>query len=203
MIDSLTTRYYSHSHMIHRQEAQVILGEDHVAYADSALSAKLDRLLGHMRTISVSGSLSLNRFAGDDIEKEARLIGGCVESREWGYRISRSDCALSNMWSRRQTSKSRCNLVNCASGSRAAQKTGMRLALSWLGQKQDAHRSFDMTNLENFVFFLTTAEERNICFIGERQQPTAVRHPSEGGSDAHRRLQGGCRYSSVRVGPLP
>lgn len=59
-----------------------------------------------------------------------------------------------------------------------------------------------MRNLENFVFFLTTAEERNICFIGERQQPTAVRHPSEGGSIAPGvyRVDAGARQW---VGPLP
>ena len=72
--------------MIHRQEAQVILGEDHVAYADSALSAKLDQLLrSYEDDFGLRQPFFLNRFAGDDIEKEARLIGGCVESREWGY----------------------------------------------------------------------------------------------------------------------
>jgi hypothetical protein len=86
MIGSLTTSYYSHHHMISRQEAQAILGSDHVEFASSDLARKLDQLLRlYQDNFGLREPFFLNRFMGDDAEKEARLVGGCVESRAWGY----------------------------------------------------------------------------------------------------------------------
>jgi hypothetical protein len=86
MIDNLTTRYYSHLHMISREEARAILGPDHVEFANQDLSAKLDQLLRIYQTdFALRQPFILSRYMGDEIEKEARLIGGCVESRTWGY----------------------------------------------------------------------------------------------------------------------
>jgi hypothetical protein len=44
IIDSLTKGYYSHHHMINRHEAKVILGKQHIEFADATLTAALDSL---------------------------------------------------------------------------------------------------------------------------------------------------------------
>ena len=86
MINQLTTEYYSHSHMINRYEAKAILGEEHVDFADSSLASKMDQLLRlYEDDFALRMPFYLNRFMENDHEKEARLIGGCVESRTWGY----------------------------------------------------------------------------------------------------------------------
>ncbi len=86
MVTRLTTSYYSHHHMIGRHEASEILGAEHVGFADGDLAQALDALLRRyeddfgLRRPFISSS-----FMGDEIEKDARFIGGCVESRVWGY----------------------------------------------------------------------------------------------------------------------
>jgi hypothetical protein len=86
MIDRLTTRYYSHHHMISREEARDILGSDHVEFSSPDLAAKLDQLLRqYQNDFALRQPFIMSRFMGNDSEKEARLIGGCVESRTWGY----------------------------------------------------------------------------------------------------------------------
>ena len=74
IINNLTTEYYSHMHMINRHEAQSILGEEHV-----------ELLRMYEDNFGLRQPFFLKRFMGNDTEKEARLIGGCVESRAWGY----------------------------------------------------------------------------------------------------------------------
>ena len=45
VIEALTTRFWSHLHMISRQEAQDILGDDKVEFASEPLAQALDALL--------------------------------------------------------------------------------------------------------------------------------------------------------------
>jgi hypothetical protein len=86
LIENLTTKFYSHSHMINRHEAKAVLGDDHIEFADLALSGKMDQLLRFYEDdFSLRQPFILQRFMGDDIEKEARIVGGCIESRAWGY----------------------------------------------------------------------------------------------------------------------
>lgn len=85
-INHLTTKFYSHHHMINRLEAQEILGADHVSFAKDELGEKLDKLLKlYEDNFALRKPFMASRFMGDDTQKDARLIGGCVESREWGY----------------------------------------------------------------------------------------------------------------------
>jgi len=86
MTTSLTTSFYSHMHMIGRVEAQGIFGDDHVQFADVALAGKMDQLLRRYEDdFALRQPFFMNRFMENDVEKEARLIGGCIESRTWGY----------------------------------------------------------------------------------------------------------------------
>ena len=45
IVDALTTRFYSHLHMINRHEARDILGEEQVKFARTELAQLLDELL--------------------------------------------------------------------------------------------------------------------------------------------------------------
>lgn len=86
MIKRLTTSYYSHHHMISRREARDILGEDHVGFADDDFAEALDCLLRQYEDdFGLRQPFILSAFIEDDAEKEARFIGGCVESDAWGY----------------------------------------------------------------------------------------------------------------------
>ncbi len=86
MSTSLTTSFYSHHHMISRAEAREIFGDDHVQFAGTELASKMDQLLrGYEDDFALREPFFLNRYMDNDAEKEARLIGGCVESRMWGY----------------------------------------------------------------------------------------------------------------------
>jgi ATP-dependent protease ClpP protease subunit len=86
IIESLTTRFYSHLHMISRHEAREILGEQQVEFADEKLSGLLDDLL---RTYE--GDFYLRRpfvlaaHFKDEPEKADRFISGAIESKSWSY----------------------------------------------------------------------------------------------------------------------
>jgi len=72
--------------MISRAEAQGIFGDDHVQFAGPELATKMDQLLKQYEDdFALRQPFFVNRYMGNDSEKEARLIGGCVESRTWGY----------------------------------------------------------------------------------------------------------------------
>lgn len=86
IIIKLTTEYYSHQHMIHRDEAKKILGAEHVTFSSTELSEILDTLLRNYEDdFELRHPFFLAHYLGDDVEKEARFIGGCVESTEWSY----------------------------------------------------------------------------------------------------------------------
>jgi len=86
IIDSFTKGYYSHHHMINRNEAQAILGADHIEFAGIELAAAMDGLLRHYEDdFALRRPFYLGRFMADDQEKSARFIGGVVESAKWSY----------------------------------------------------------------------------------------------------------------------
>lgn len=86
MVTRLTTSYYSHHHMISRHEAFEILGKDHVGFADGDLAHALDDLLRRYEDdFGMRKPFIMAAFMGNDSEKDARFIGGCVESGAWGY----------------------------------------------------------------------------------------------------------------------
>ena len=86
MVTKLTTSYYTHNHMISRHEARDILGDDYVGFADDGLSAALDGLLRKYEDdFALRSPFVMPAYMGDDSEKDARFIGGCIESDAWGY----------------------------------------------------------------------------------------------------------------------
>ncbi len=86
IIDSLTKSYYSHHHMINRNEAKEILGADHLDFADGDLSVAMDQLLRQYEDdFSLRGPFQLGRYIANDSEKTARFVGGVVESAKWSY----------------------------------------------------------------------------------------------------------------------
>lgn len=86
VIEALTTRFYSHLHMINRHEAREILGETQVEFTSDALARLLDDLLRNYEDdFKLRRPFYLNTLMGDDIEKTARFIGGAVESKAWSY----------------------------------------------------------------------------------------------------------------------
>jgi hypothetical protein len=86
VIGDLTTRAYSHLHMFSRQEAQGILGEDHVVYAGDDLASKLDHLLRvYEDDFHLRERLFLANLIGDQQTVPARFFGAVVESAQWAY----------------------------------------------------------------------------------------------------------------------
>jgi hypothetical protein len=85
IIEDLTTRFYSHLHMINRHEAKAILG-DRVELADGKLSFALDRLLrAYEDRFSLRRTFYLSSHLAGKTETEVRFIGGAAESRSWSY----------------------------------------------------------------------------------------------------------------------
>lgn len=85
-IEALTTRFYSHLHMINSHEAREILGEAQVEFASAELARLLDELLRSFEDdFKLRSPFFLNAHLGEDREKEARFIGGAVESKAWSY----------------------------------------------------------------------------------------------------------------------
>ncbi len=86
VVSAFTTQFYSHLHMINRYEARKILGEDHVEFASEELSQLMDELLReYEQTFSLRRPFFLNAHLGKELEKEARFIGGAIESKTWSY----------------------------------------------------------------------------------------------------------------------
>jgi hypothetical protein len=86
IVDKLTSRYYSHLHMIGRDEAKELLGEK-IECAKHELDQKLDTLL---RRYEDDFALRKPFFASSCMEnnryKDVTFIGALVESKEWGYK---------------------------------------------------------------------------------------------------------------------
>ena len=86
IIDLLTKEYYSHNHMISRRDAKDIFGRNHIAFASAELETLMDALLRQYENdFELRHKFVLGRFMGDDTEKDARFIGGVVESSSWSY----------------------------------------------------------------------------------------------------------------------
>ena len=86
VVDSLASRFYSHLHMISRQEAVDILGPEHVKFASGDLAAGLDELLRvYEDTFQMRRPLFLSEIMGDRPLLNARFIGGTIETSKWSY----------------------------------------------------------------------------------------------------------------------
>lgn len=85
IVESLTTKFFSHLHMISRGEGKEILGE-RVQLASVELADALDNLLcSYAEAFGLRHGFFLHTFLGDEQEKPARFIGGVVESTSWSY----------------------------------------------------------------------------------------------------------------------
>jgi hypothetical protein len=86
IIEALTTRFYSHLHMINRYEAQEILGADRIDFASNNLAKHLDILLRNYEdTFLLRKSFFINEHLQDNLQQPARFIGGAIESKTWSY----------------------------------------------------------------------------------------------------------------------
>jgi Serine dehydrogenase proteinase len=86
IVAGLTSRFYSHLHMINRHEAREILGADHVKFASDDLAMALDELLrAYEDQFALRRTFYLSDHMADDPKKEVRFIGGVVESRYRSY----------------------------------------------------------------------------------------------------------------------
>ena len=72
--------------MIDRNQARDILGDEHIEFASNLLASLLDNLLReYEKEFALRRSFFLRAYLQDDLEKEARFIGGAVESKKWSY----------------------------------------------------------------------------------------------------------------------
>jgi hypothetical protein len=86
IVHTLTTSFYSHLHAINRLEALEIIGPEKIEFASPELSNALDCLLREYEdNFRLRKPFLVNGFMGNDTEKEARFIGGTVESTDWSY----------------------------------------------------------------------------------------------------------------------
>jgi hypothetical protein len=84
-VEALATRFYSHLHMITREEATEILG-DKIVFAEGELASVVDKLLrGYEVHFFLRRAFHLAPFVGDLPKTDARFIGGLVESVNWSY----------------------------------------------------------------------------------------------------------------------
>lgn len=86
VIDQLSSKFFSHRHMLNRQEARDLFG-DRVVFADGPLSQALDDLLrAYEQDFQLRRKFVANeQFTQPINEKEVRFIGGAVESYNWSY----------------------------------------------------------------------------------------------------------------------
>jgi ATP-dependent protease ClpP protease subunit len=85
-VKSLTTRFYSHLHMVSRVEAQEILGDKKVQFADQKLSILLDDLLRRYEDdFELRKMFVIAACLGPDVTKSVRLISGAIESTAYSY----------------------------------------------------------------------------------------------------------------------
>jgi hypothetical protein len=86
VITALTTKFWSHLHVVNRHEAQEILGAKQVEFASDELAGALDTLLrGYEDTFELRRPFFLTSFMGEEPSKEGRFIGGALESTFWSY----------------------------------------------------------------------------------------------------------------------
>jgi Serine dehydrogenase proteinase len=86
VVEGLATRFYSHLHMISRNEAIEILGVEQVKFTSTELAEALDELLrAYEDQFQLRRPFFLSEYMGDEPEKVARFVGAVVESRRWSY----------------------------------------------------------------------------------------------------------------------
>lgn len=86
VIGALTTKFYSHLHMINRREARQILGEQQVAFAEEELATALDALLRNYEDdFDFRTPFYLAEHLKDQPTEDARFVGGAIESTAWSY----------------------------------------------------------------------------------------------------------------------
>ena len=89
VIESLTTRFYSHLHMINRHEAREILQAEHVEFASDELAALLDKLLRQpIENDSRCGNRSFSTHIWGTISRRRRA--------SWGELLSPSPGRISS-----------------------------------------------------------------------------------------------------------
>jgi hypothetical protein len=85
-IESLTSRFYSHLHMINRDEAREILGNEQIEFANENLARLLDDLLrSYEDDFELRKPFFLGARLADLPTMEARFIGGAIDSKAWSY----------------------------------------------------------------------------------------------------------------------
>jgi hypothetical protein len=84
-VEKLTSEFYSHLHMVNRNEALEILGS-RVQFADDALAHAMDALLHCYETqFNLRTTFSIADFMGDDDQKDVRFAAGAIESTARSY----------------------------------------------------------------------------------------------------------------------
>ena len=84
-VRALTQEFYSHMHMITRDEASKFLGERVVAMEEQ-LASQVDALLRqYQETFKFSEPFFLAAHMGDESSKDVRFVGGVLESTERSY----------------------------------------------------------------------------------------------------------------------
>jgi hypothetical protein len=85
-VESLTTRFCSHLHMIGRNEAREILGDGKVEFMGDQLDDALDQVLHtYEATFGLRRPFLLASELGDQPYKEVRFIGGAIETGSRSY----------------------------------------------------------------------------------------------------------------------
>ncbi len=85
IVEALTTKFYSHLHMINRHEAKNIL-LNRVEFAQDDLAHKMDKLLrNYENTFNLREKFFLSDYLGEKQQKKVRFIGGAIESKNWSY----------------------------------------------------------------------------------------------------------------------
>ena len=86
VVDSLATRFFSHLHMINRQEAVEILGAEQVKFASDELAVLMDELLrAYEDQFALRRPFFLGEHMGDKPQDACRFVGGVIESQHWSY----------------------------------------------------------------------------------------------------------------------
>lgn len=86
VVESFTTTFYSHLHMVNRHEAREILGGNQVEFAGQQLAELLDLLLrSYEDDFALRKPFLIGASLKDELTKDVRFIGGAVESKAWSY----------------------------------------------------------------------------------------------------------------------
>ena len=84
-VKALTQEFYSHMHMINRDEASTFLGE-RVVGMEEELATQADALLRqYQETFKFSEPFFLAAHMKDELSKDVRFVGGVLESTERSY----------------------------------------------------------------------------------------------------------------------